>query len=410
MQNTQTLLIIGAGLAGAKAAEAARSRGYEGRIVLVGEESRPPYERPPLSKAVLRGEADTESSRVHDSGYYAENSVELLTGDQVEDLDVGGRRARLAGGDTIGFDTAILATGATPRRLELPGASLDGVHYLRTVDDSARLHKAITGAGRVAVIGAGWIGSEVAASARQMGAEVLLVEPSPVPLHRVLGPQVGTMFSQLHADQGVDLRLGVGVSELRGGQSVEQVVLADGRVETADVVVAGIGVLPRLELAIAAGLTVDNGVVVNENLQTSVPGVYAAGDIASAWHPHYQRHLRVEHWANALNQGAAAGANATGKPEPYTRLPYFFSDQYDLGLEYVGYAAPDDQVVIRGDFAAREFIAFYHREGVVTAAMNVNVWDVVEELRAIIAAALPLDVTRLTDPDVPLAEFGSAQR
>jgi 3-phenylpropionate/trans-cinnamate dioxygenase ferredoxin reductase subunit len=410
MESTRTLLIIGGGLAGAKAAEAARTGGYQGRIVLVGEESRPPYERPPLSKAVLRGEADPESSRVHDGGYYAENGVELITGDMVESLDVEDRRARLAGGDTIGFDTAVLATGAEPRRLALPGADLDGVHYLRRVDDCVRLNEAITKAGRVAVIGAGWIGSEVAASARQLGAEVLLIEPSPVPLHRVLGAEVGSIFSRLHADHGVDLRLGVGVTELRGGPAVEQVVLADGRVEPADVVVAGIGVIPRLELAIGAGLTVDNGVVVDANLQSSVAGVYAAGDIASAWHPHYQRHLRVEHWANALNQGAAAGANATGDPAPYTRLPYFFSDQYDLGLEYVGYATEDDQVAIRGDFTGREFIAFYHRDGVLTAAMNVNVWDVVDDLRSIITAARPVDLTRLTDPSIPLAEFAPAQQ
>ncbi len=264
------------------------------------------------------------------------------------------------------------------------------MHYLRTVEDSVALHQAITKASRVAVIGAGWIGSEVAASARQMGADVVLIEPLEVPLHRVLGSQVGGVFGQLHSDHGVAMRLGVGVERLQGGSAVEQVVLADGRVEAADVVVAGIGVTPRIELAEAAGLTIDNlagGVVVDQNLQTSAAGIFAAGDIASAFHPHYQRHLRIEHWANALNQGAAAGSNAVSDPKPYTRLPYFFSDQYDLGLEYVGYATAEDaEVVIRGDAGKREFIAFYHRGGLVTAAMNVNIWDVVEDLRAIITA------------------------
>ena len=240
-----------------------------------------------------------------------------------------------------------------------------------------------------------------------MGADVVLIEELPVPLHRVLGSEVGGMFGALHSDHGVAMRLGVGVEKLQGGSAVEQVVLADGRVEAADLVVAGIGVTPRIELAQAAGLTIDNGLVVDQNLQTSAPGIFAAGDLANAFHPHYQRHLRIEHWANALNQGAAAGVNATGDPKPYTRLPYFFSDQYDLGLEYVGYSEPDDAVVIRGDVGKREFIAFYHRGGIVTAAMNVNIWDVVEELRAIITAGKPIDPARLADPNVPLGELAS---
>jgi 3-phenylpropionate/trans-cinnamate dioxygenase ferredoxin reductase component len=317
-------------------------------------------------------------------------------------VDAPARRAVLAGGDSVSYDALVIATGATPRPLDLPGSHLDGVHYLRTVGQSVQLHDAIKKAGRVAVIGAGWIGSEVAASARQMGAEVVVIEPQPTPLYRVLGPEVGGIFASLHADHGVHLRVGVGVSELRGGSSVEQVVLADGRVEAADLVVAGVGVIPNVDLAVAAGLTVDNGIIVDENLQASVPGVYAAGDVANAWHPHFQRRLRVEHWANALNQGAAAGANATRDPQAYTRLPYFFSDQYDLGMEYVGYATGEDDVVIRGDRGTREFIAFYLRAGVVTAAMNVNIWDVVDDLRAIITAGRTLDPAQLADPSVEL--------
>ena len=241
-------------------------------------------------------------------------------------------------------------------------------------------------AGRVAVIGAGWIGSEVAASARQMGAEVVLIDPAPVPLQRVLGHEIGEVFRSLHADNGVQLRSETGVVELRGTGRVEQVVLSDGRTEAADVVVIGIGVTPRVGLAEAAGLKVDDGIVVDEHLRSSAPGVYAAGDVASAWHPHYRQRLRVEHWANALNQGATAGTNAAGGTEAYDRLPYFFSDQYDLGMEYVGYGQPSDTVVIRGDRAQREFIAFWQRDGIVTAAMNVNVWDVVEDLKAIVAS------------------------
>jgi 3-phenylpropionate/trans-cinnamate dioxygenase ferredoxin reductase subunit len=257
----------------------------------------------------------------------------------------------------------------------------------------------------VAVIGAGWIGSEVAASARQMGADVVMISQTAVPLEHVVGLRIGEVFRTLHADNGVRLRLGTGVQELRGARSVEDVVLSDGSVEPADLVVVGVGVRPRTELAAAAGATVDDGVVVDEYLESAVAGLFAAGDVASAWHPHYRRHVRVEHWANALNQGTAAGRNAVGLHEPYERLPYFFSDQYDLGMEYVGLGAPDDEVVVRGDLAGREFVAFWHRDGAVTAAMHANVWDSVDDLRAIVNAGRPVDGDRLADEDVPLAEL-----
>jgi 3-phenylpropionate/trans-cinnamate dioxygenase ferredoxin reductase component len=405
MSADRTLLIVGASVAGAKAAEGARATGYDGRIVLVGAENERPYERPPLSKDVLRGEKDAETTRVHDEGYYDDQGIELLTGRTVTSLDLGAAQARLDGGETVGFTTAVLATGAEPRRLPVPGADLYGVHYLRTRTDSLSLGDALRAGGRVAVIVAGWIGSEVAASARQLGAEVVLIDPAPLPLRRVLGDQVGEMFRALHADHGVTLRLGTGVTELQGTGRVANVVLSDGRVEPADVVVVGVGVVPRVDLATAAGLKIDNGVVVDEHLETSAPGVYAAGDVASAWHPHYQAHLRVEHWANALNQGLAAGANAAGERTAYTRLPYFFSDQYELGMEYVGYSQPDDDLVVRGSLADRELIAFWHRGGVVSAAMNVNVWDVVEDLKAIVAGGTRQDPARLADPAVPLPDL-----
>ena len=398
-------MIVGASLAGAKAAEGARSAGFDGRVVLIGDEHEVPYERPPLSKAVLRGEAAPETTRVHDEGYYAAHDIELLMGRTVEALDPHTRQLRLDGDEHVAFTTAVLATGAAPRALNVPGSSVAGVRYLRSVGDSRELGDAIRAAQRVAVIGAGWIGSEVAASARQIGAEVVLIDPAPTPLHRVLGDEIGDVFRRLHADHGVQLRLGAGVAELRGGDTVEQVVLTDGEVQAADLVVVGVGVTPRIELAAAAGLKVDNGVVVDECLESSAPGVYAAGDVASAWHPHYGRYVRVEHWANALNQGLTAGANAAGGSESYSRLPYFFSDQYDLGMEYVGYSDPTDAVVVRGNIAEREFIAFWHRGGVVTAAMNVNVWDVVDDLKAIVAGGRTLEPARLADPAVPLTEL-----
>jgi 3-phenylpropionate/trans-cinnamate dioxygenase ferredoxin reductase component len=404
----RTLAIVGASMAGAKAAEAARESGYDGRVVLIGDEATAPYERPPLSKAVLRGEAEPASTRVHPDGFYDEHDIELVT-KRVVGIDGSSRRLALPDGHTLAFDAAILATGAEPRRLAVPGAELDGVHYLRSVDDSTRLREAIAAASRVAVIGAGWIGSEVAASARQMGADVVLIAPTPVPLGHVLGDEIGEVFRRLHADNGVQLRLGVGVGELRGSGGVEQVVLTDGTTEAADLVVAGIGVTPRTDVAGAGcGLAVDNGIVVDQHLEANVAAIYAAGDVANAWHPRYRRHVRVEHWANALNQGTTAGRNVAGWREMYDRLPYFFSDQYDLGMEYVGLSSSSDELVVRGDLDAREFVAFWHRDGVVSAAMNVNVWDVVEDLKAIITAGRPVDPDRLADPKVEIDDIVGA--
>lgn len=233
----------------------------------------------------------------------------------------------------------------------------------------------------------------------------MLIDPGPVPLHRVLGVEIGEVFRDLHAAHGVQLRLGNGVTELRGTDTIEQIVLGDGTVGTADVVVVGVGVTPRVDLAQRAGLKIDNGIMVDQHLQTNAPGVYAASDVAAAWHPHYWQHLRVEHWSNALNQGLTAGANAAGRTETYSRLPYFFSDQYDLGLEYVGHSQPSDTVVIRGDLASREFIAFWQRGGIVTAAMNVNIWDVIDDLKTVVAIGWTVDARLLADPNVALAEL-----
>jgi 3-phenylpropionate/trans-cinnamate dioxygenase ferredoxin reductase subunit len=410
MPRDGTFVIIGGGLAGAKAAEGARANGFDGRVVLIGAERHPPYERPPLSKALLRGEADPKSTLVHDHRYYAAHDIEIVTGHAAIALDVATRTVDVAGGTAVRFDTAVLATGAIPRQLDVPGALLDGVHYLRNLDDSLRLSDAIRSASRVAVIGAGWIGTEVAASARQMGADVTLIDPGAVPLQRVLGADIGRMIARLHADNGVALRLGTAVAELQGAGRVEHVVLTDGRIVPADLVVVGVGVTPRLDLAVQAGLCVDNGVVVDEFLETSAPGIYAAGDIANAFRPRYGTHLRIEHWANALNQGLTVGRNVAGQRESYARLPYFFSDQYDLGLEYIGHAGPDDAIVVRGDLEDRKFIAFWHHNGTVNAAMNVNVWDVADDLKVIVNARRPIDPLRLADASVALDELARGDR
>jgi 3-phenylpropionate/trans-cinnamate dioxygenase ferredoxin reductase component len=379
----QTFVIVGAGLAGAKAAETLRSEGFDGRIVLVGAESERPYERPPLSKDYLRGEAGREKVYVHKDAFYEENEIELRLRTSVAAIEAASREAVLESGERIAFDRLLLATGAAPRKLTVPGHDLDGIYYLRDVEDSDLLRARLDpGSGRVVVIGAGWIGAEAAASARQKGLDVVLVEMAELPLERVLGRELGEIYRDIHVEHGVDFRGGVALERFEGGSgSVERVVLADGSSIDCSFVVVGVGVAPRVQVAEASGLAVDNGVVVDEFLQTSVPGIYAAGDVANAWHPFFEQRIRVEHWANALNQGPAAARNMLGAEEAYERLPYFFSDQYDIGMEYSGYANDWDEVVFRGDVAAREFIAYWLRRGRVVAGMNVNVWDVTEEIQ-----------------------------
>jgi 3-phenylpropionate/trans-cinnamate dioxygenase ferredoxin reductase subunit len=373
-------VIAGAGLAGAKAAEALREEGFDGRIVLVGDESEAPYERPPLSKDYLRGESPRASARVHEDGFYADHDIELLTGTAVADLDIAARSVTLSTGERLGYDRLLLATGAEPRRLSVPGAELDGIHHLRTFADSDGIAAALRPGARAVIAGGGWIGMEVAASARQKGLEVALVELEAVPLARALGREAGEIYARLHRERGVEMHTGVAVARVEGEGRVERVVLADGRALDADLLVCGLGAIPRTGLAERAGLAVDNGVLTDEQLQTSDPNVFAAGDIANAHHPFYGRRLRVEHWANALHQPAVAARAMLGKPASYDRLPYFFSDQYDVGMEYTGLAAGADELEIRGDAERYEFVAHWRRDGRLIAAMNVNVWDVAEGL------------------------------
>ena len=403
----ETFLIVGGSLAGAKAAETLRAEGFDGRIVLVGAERERPYERPPLSKDFLRGESSREEVYVHAESFYAEQEIELRTSTPASALDPSSREVLLEGGERLGFDRLLLATGAEPRRLHVPGAELDGVLYLRDLADSDAIAERLRAGGKLVVVGAGWIGAEVAASAREKGVEVTIVEPASVPLERVLGPQVGAIYADIHRDHGVELLTRTGVEALEGDRAVERVRLSDGRTIECGFVVVGIGVAPRTELAEAAGIEVDNGVAVSETLEASVAGVFAAGDVANASHPFYRRRIRVEHWANALNQGAAAARNMLDKREPYERLPYFFSDQYDVGMEYSGHATSWDEVVFRGDAGTREFIAFWLEEGRVVAGMNVNVWEVTDHIQALIRSREQVDVARLRDPDLPLEELAS---
>jgi 3-phenylpropionate/trans-cinnamate dioxygenase ferredoxin reductase component len=391
MAAQRTFVIVGASLAGAKAAETLREEGFDGRVVLIGTEAERPYERPPLSKDYVRGEAGLDKVYVHDEGFYEEHAIELRTATSVAAIDTGGHEVVLDSGERVGFDSLLLTTGSAPRRIDPPGHDLAEIHYLRDLEDSDLLRKRFESAGRLVVIGAGWIGAEVAASARQKGLDVTLVEQAEVPLERVLGRELGAIYRDVHVEHGVDFRGGVGLERFEGSRSVERVVLTDGSTIDCDLVLVGVGVTPRTQLAEAAGLAVDNGIVVSDRLETSVPGIFAAGDVANAFHPLFGRHLRVEHWANALNQGPAAARNMLGADVPYERVPYFFSDQYDVGMEYSGYAVGWDEVVFRGDPASREFIAYWLKGERVLAGMNVNVWDVTDEIQELVRSGRPLD-------------------
>jgi 3-phenylpropionate/trans-cinnamate dioxygenase ferredoxin reductase subunit len=399
----QTFVIVGASLAGAKAAAELRERGFDGRVVLVGAESERPYERPPLSKEYLQGKSERQKAYVHDEGFYDTQNIELRLGTAAESIDPASATVTLAGGEELSYDALLLTTGAEPRVISVSGAELDGVHYLRTFDDCDALRERLgAGSGRVAVVGAGWIGSEFAASARGAGLDVTVIDPLALPNERVFGAEVGAFYRDVHLSHGVEMVLEDGVDRLEGDGSVSAVRTASGRRIECDFAVIGVGVMPRVGLAEAAGLTVENGVQVDAALKTSAANVFAAGDVANAWHPFYDRHIRVEHWANALNQGPAAARSMLGDAVSYDRIPYFFSDQYDVGMEYSGYTTDWDEVVFRGDREGGEFVAFYLADGRVVAGMNVNVWDVNEHVQALIRSRRRVDADALRDTDTPL--------
>ncbi|SCE42925.1 NADPH-dependent 2,4-dienoyl-CoA reductase, sulfur reductase [Streptomyces sp. DvalAA-14] len=417
MDAHQTFVIVGAGLAGAKAAETLRSEGFTGRVILIGDERDHPYERPPLSKGYLTGSADRDSAFVQQAPWYAEHDIELHLGQPVVGLDRAAHTVTLGDGTTLQYDKLLLATGSEPRRLDIPGTELAGVHHLRRLAHADRLKNVLTSLGRenghLVIAGAGWIGLEVAAAARGYGAEVTVVEPAPTPLHSVLGPELGAVFTDLHAEHGVRFQFGRRLTEITGQDGmVLAAITDDGEEHPAHDVLAAIGAAPRTALAESSGLTLADpalgGIAVDAELRTSDPDIFAAGDVAAAHHPLLGLRLRVEHWANALNGGPAAARAMLGRQSSYDRIPYFFSDQYDLGLEFSGHAAPGgyDQVVIRGDVGKRQFIAFWLREGRVLAGMNVNVWDVTEAVQHLIRSGRPVDADALSDPSVPLGSLG----
>jgi 3-phenylpropionate/trans-cinnamate dioxygenase ferredoxin reductase subunit len=416
----RVFVIVGASLAGAKAAEQLRQDGFTGQVVLIGAESELPYERPPLSKGYLLGTQPREKAYVHDLPWYAEQNVALRLGVRVTALDAAAHTVTIDGAETLRYDKLLLTTGSRVRELPIPGTDLAGVHYLRSMRESDVLRERLVPGARVVIIGAGWIGLETAAAARERGASATVIERDTLPLRRVLGDEVAAIFRDVHVAHGVDFRFDSGVQSLEGESgSVTHVVLTDGSRLPADAVLIGVGIQPNVELAAAAGLEIDNGVVTDENLRTSDPDIYAAGDVASFYAPLIGERIRIEHWANALNGGKAAGSSMAGNGKPYDRVPYFYTDQYttapSIGMEYAGHVTPGgyDRVVFRGSpsFSADsspEFLVFWTQQGRVLGGMNVNVWDVQDQLQALVRAGYagtPVDLDRLADPSVPLADL-----
>jgi 3-phenylpropionate/trans-cinnamate dioxygenase ferredoxin reductase subunit len=391
MNDLKRVVVVGGGLAGANAAFELRKLGFGGSVTIVGDERVLPYKRPPMSKEYLRGEEPLDKAFVKPAEKYTEADVTLISGTRATGLDVEQRAVTLDDGRTLPFDALLLATGAAPRRLDLPGADFSGVHYLRDAADADAIRAASLEASSIAVIGGGWIGTEVAASLRQLGRNVTLIAPPPQALEHILGAEVAGVYRRLHEENGTRLVIGR-VARLEGDGRVSEVVLTDGSRIASDMVVAGVGAVPRIELAAAAGLTLrDGGVEVDSKLETSARGVFAAGDIATAWHPRYGRFVRVEHWDNAREQGKAAAASMLGVGKAYDRTPYFYSDQFDLGMEYRGLAHGWERVVIRGDLEAREFDAFWLKDGRVIAAMNANRWDDAAELQELVDREARID-------------------
>jgi 3-phenylpropionate/trans-cinnamate dioxygenase ferredoxin reductase component len=410
MTGSPVFAIVGASLAGAKAAETLRAEGFTGRVVLIGDDHRRPYERPPLSKDLLLGTAAPGAPYVHGGGWYAAHDVELRLQTRVTRLDRRRKVLRTAAGEDIGYDRLLLATGSSPRKLPVPGAGLGNVLKLRTFDDSDRISALMTDGARLTIVGSGWIGLEIAAAARSRGTEVTVVTPDSAPLQRVLGEDLAAVFDRLHRRHGVDFRYGAHVAEFRGDRDVGQVVLDDGSVIETDYVLVAIGAEANLELAEQAELAVDGGVLVDAYHRTSDPDVFAAGDIANIDHPLLGQRIRVEHWANALQSGPAAARAMLDQGTPWNHLPYFFTDQYELGMEYAGWVPPGahTELVIRGNLAKLEAIVFWTVEGRVAAGMNINVWEVTDQIQDLVRAGLAgarIDPVRLADPTIALPEL-----
>ncbi|MGO4445170.1 NAD(P)/FAD-dependent oxidoreductase [Mycobacterium sp. 2YAF39] len=398
MTTSSTFAIVGGGLAGAKAAEALRDKDFDGHIVLYAAEEHLPYERPPLSKDFLLGKKQLAEFTAASSAWYRDHHVDLQLGTEISAVDAAAHTLTLPDGTTASYDKLLLATGSSPRRPPIPGADADGVHYLRTIDDAETLNSLLTEGASLAIVGAGWIGLEVAAGARERGVSVTVVETAELPLMGALGREAGEVFAALHREHGVDLRLSTTVDEVTtSGDRATGLKLGDGSTVAADAVLVAVGAAANIGLAERAGLATGNGgVLVDASLRTSDPDIFAVGDIAAAEHPLFGTRIRTEHWANALKQPTTAAAGMLGKPQEYTELPYFFTDQYDLGIEYVGHAPDYDRVLFRGDVTGREFTAFYlDGDNRVLAGMNVNIWEGLDDIKSLIRSRGQVDPDQL---------------
>jgi 3-phenylpropionate/trans-cinnamate dioxygenase ferredoxin reductase subunit len=399
------IVIVGGSVAGGRAAETLRGEGFDGKIVLIGAESERPYERPPLSKNVLHAEGDDEKVYLRPLSFYGEQSIDLRLGIRATGLDLANRQVVVDRGRPEAFDKLLIATGARVRSLRVPGIDLPGVFYLRNLADALAIRRASEGARRVVVIGAGFIGAEVAATSRRRGLDVTVLEMLPVPLQRGLGDVVGAIYADIHRDHGVDLRLSEGIRSFQGDGRLERVVTASGSTIECDLAVVGVGVQPEIDWLIGSGVTLDNGVLVDELCRTNVPDVFAAGDVANWWHPTLGERLRVEHYENGQNQGVAAARSMLGIGEPYEPVPYFWSDQYDLTLQYVGHASGLDDVVFRGDISSRKFLAFYLRDGRLRAALGINRFRDVSAARRLIRDKASVTAEQLADEQVDLRKL-----
>ena len=410
MTSDKTFLIIGAGQAGGWAVRTLRDEGFDGRIVLIGDESHIPYERPPLSKALLLGDVAVDSTYFWPAETYDEWNVERRLGEKAASIQPADRTVRLDGGDTLAYDRLLLATGARPRILPVPGAELGGVHYLRVIEDTLAIRERVPDGGTVLIVGGGWIGLEAAAGLRKLGAEVVVVEAAPQLCGRVLTPELGQWMLELHRSHGVDVRLETGVESFQGGGGLERAVLGDGRVIDASLAIVGIGVVPNAELAEAAGLDVDNGIVVDEFARTSDPDIFAAGDVANHFNPRFARRVRLESGENAQNQGIAAAKAMLDGSQPYADVPWFWSDQYDVNIQLIGLPQDWDETATRGnpggDPAGKPgenpFVTFYLKDGRIDGAVAMNNGRDLRMAKRLMEKEIQVSAADLANPDIKL--------
>jgi 3-phenylpropionate/trans-cinnamate dioxygenase ferredoxin reductase component len=403
-----TFVIVGASLAGGTAAATLRQDGFEGDVLLIGAEPQPPYERPPLSKGYLRGELPFEKALVRPAGFYEQNRIATCFGVRATRVSPAERTVYLDAGRSVHYDKLLIATGVRNRRRRIPGQDLSGVFDVRSVNDADALRSRIVSRGKALVIGMGFIGCEVAASLRRMGVEVISIDPSPTPLFRVLGERVGQVMAATHRDHGVDTIFEDVATRFEGDGRIERVVTKRGRRIDCDFAVVGVGVEPVIDFIVGSGIEIDNGILVDEYCRTNVDGIYAAGDVANHYHPVFNRRMRVEHWQNAMQQGAAAARSMLGNGKPYDAVHWFWSDQYDVNLQYAGFHREFDEIVVRGNLDAREFVAFYLNQGRIDAVVALNRGKDVRRVMPLIKARKTVDARQLSDEDVDLRSVGQA--